>query len=219
MPRITALETQLRQAERVNVFLDGEFAFGLAVITAQQAGLHIGRELSQAEIDALLGDDLFQKALARALVLLGYRPRSESEVRQRLVRARFEPELIDRVVDKLRSECYLDDKEFARFWTENRTNFNPRGGRLISLELRQKGVERAAIEEALEEGLDEEAAAFAAARKKLRQVSGLEYREFRKRLGDFLARRGFNYDTSKTVVNRLWQESQGELPDESAEEG
>ena len=169
MPRITALETQQRHAERVNVFLDGEFAFGLAVITAQQAGLHIGGELSQAEIDALLGEDLFQKALARALVLLGYRPRSESEVRQRLVRAKFEPELIERVVEKLRAERYLDDREFARFWTENRTSFNPRGGRLISLELRQKGVERGAIEEALEEGLDEEAAAFAAARKKLRQ--------------------------------------------------
>ncbi|MHB1133313.1 MAG: RecX family transcriptional regulator [Chloroflexota bacterium] len=217
MPRITALEAQ-RHAERVNVFLDGEFAFGLAAITAQQAGLHIGRELSAPEIDELLGEDLFQKAFARALVLLGYRPRSESEVRQRLVKAKVEPELIDRVLEKLRADNYLDDREFARFWTENRSNFNPRGGRLISLELRQKGVERATIEEALEEGLDEEAAAFAAARKKLRQLASLEYREFRKRLGDFLARRGFNYDTSKTVVNRLWQELQGELPDDSAEE-
>ncbi|MCL4465076.1 MAG: RecX family transcriptional regulator [Chloroflexi bacterium] len=217
MPRVSALETQQRHAERVNVFLDGEFAFGLAVITAQQAGLHIGSELSQAEIEALLAEDLFQKALGRALVLLGYRPRSENEVRRRLARVKFEPAVADRVVLKLRADGLLDDREFARYWAENRTSFNPRGARLISQELRLKGVEREAIDEVLEENVDDDSAALAAGRKKAKQLAGLEYRDFRQKLGNFLARRGFNYDTAKEVVAKLWQENQGELPDEEVQ--
>jgi regulatory protein len=217
LPRVSALETQQRHAERVNVFLDGEFAFGLAVITAQQAGLHVGSELSQTEVATLLAEDLYQKALARALVLLGYRPRSEDEVRRRLVRAKFEPDLVDRVVAKLRADGLLDDREFARYWAENRSAFNPRGARLISQELRQKGVEREAIDEVLEETVDDDSAALVAGRKKAKQLAGLEYRDFRQKLGNFLARRGFNYDTAKDIVAKLWLESQGELPEEAEE--
>ncbi|MHB1416876.1 MAG: regulatory protein RecX, partial [Chloroflexota bacterium] len=125
MPRITALESQQRMAERINVFLDGEFAFGLAAITAQQAGLHIGRTLSQAEIDDLLVEDNFQKAFNRALILLGYRPRSEDEVRRRLLKAKVEPPIVDKVVERLREDGLLDDMAFAKYWAENRGAFNP----------------------------------------------------------------------------------------------
>lgn len=216
MPRITALEAQ-RQAERVNVSLDGEFAFGLAVITAQRAGLRIGGELSAVEIDELLTEDVFQKAYARALILLGYRPRSEAEVRQRLNRAKFEPPVVERVVARLRTDGLLDDREFARYWAENRATFNPRGARLISQELRLKGVERTAIEEAVQEIVDDEQGALAAGRKKLRQLAGLDYPDFRQKLGNYLARRGFAYDVAKEAVNKLWQESRGESSVEDEE--
>lgn len=218
MPRITALEAQQRHAERVNVFLDGEFAFGLAVITAQQAGLHVGRELSPAEVDELLAEDVFQKAFARALILLGYRPRSEAEVRRRLNRAKFEPPVVERVLARLRRDGLVDDREFARYWAENRATFNPRGARLIAQELRLKGVERTAIEEAVEETVDDEQGALAAGRKKLRQLSGLDYRDFRQKLGNYLARRGFTYDTAKEAVNQLWRESHGQTPGDYTEE-
>jgi len=214
LARITALERQARDGERINVYLDGEFAFGLAAITAQQAGLCIGRELSRAELDDLLREDAFQKALNRALVFLGYRPRSESEVRQRLAKAKFEPPLIERVVERLHADGLLDDLAFARYWTENREAFNPRGARLLSLELRRKGVDREVIDEALEGALDEDEGALAAGRRKLKQLSGLEYREFRQKMGAYLARRGFDYDTARDAVAKLWQESQGESPDE-----
>jgi regulatory protein len=218
VPRITALEAQQRNAERINVHLDGEFAFGLAALTVQQAGLYIGRELTPAEIEGLLNEDTFQKALNRALLFLGYRPRSESEVRRRLTKAKVEPDVVEHVVERLRAGRLVDDREFARYWVENRESFNPRGARMLAAELRQRGVEREVVEEALEGITDESESALTAGRRKLRSLSGLDYRSFRDKMGNHLARRGFNYDTIKDVVNRLWQESQGELPEEAEEE-
>ncbi len=217
MPRITALERQQRDGERLNVHLDGEFAFGLAVITAQRAGLYVGRELAPAEIDELLREDSFQKAFERALHFLGYRPRSESEVRRRLAKAQIEEHLVERVVARLRQDGLLDDRDFARYWVENRGNFHPRGARLLAAELRRKGVERAVIDEALAGG-DEEEGALAAGRRKLRQYASLDYRAFRQKMGAYLARRGFDYETSREAVNRLWLECQGAPPAEAAEE-
>ena len=216
MPRVTALEPQ-RNGERINVHLDGEFAFGLAAITVQQFGLHVGRALSGEEIDALLSEDAFQRALGRALVFLGYRPRSEDEVRRRLAKAKVEPLVIDRVVARLRQDRLLDDRDFARYWVENRAAFSPRGTRLLSLELRQKGVEREVVAEALGEA-DEEEGALLAGRRRLRHYAGLDYRGFRQKMGGFLLRRGFAYETVRQAVNSLWQESQGELPAEATEE-
>lgn len=218
MPRITALEVQQRNRERINVHLDGEFAFGLAAITVQQAGLYIGRELTPAEIEPLLDEDTFQKAFNRALLFLGYRPRSESEVRRRLAKAKVEPDVIARVVTRLRADGLIDDRDFARYWVENRESFNPRGTRLLAAELRQKGVEREVVEEALTEVENEGESALVAGRRKLRQLSGLEFRDFRQKMGNHLARRGFDYETARNAVNRLWQESQGELPGEAGEE-
>lgn len=217
MPRITALEPQQRNAERVNVHLDGEFAFGLAALTVQQAGLYVGRDLTLAEIEALLDEDTFQKAYHRALLFLGYRPRSESEVRRRLAKAKVEPDVVEHVLERLRAGRLVDDRDFARYWVENREAFNPRGARLLAAELRQRGVEREVVAEALEGIGDERESALAAGRRKALQLKGLDYRTFRDRLGAFLARRGFDWETTKDAVNRLWQETQGELPDEASE--
>lgn len=213
MPCVTALEAQ-RRGERVNVHLDGEFAFGLAAITAQQNGLYVGRELSQEEIDFLLAEDVYQRAFNRALLLLSYRPRSESEIRQRLTKAKIEPEVIDRVIERLRVDRLVDDREFARYWAENRSAHSPRGARMLAMELRQKGVDRPVIDEALEESVDEEAGALAAGRKKLRQLAALEYRDFRQKMGAYLVRRGFGYDVVRDAVNHLWREARGEAPED-----
>ncbi len=76
------------------------------------------------------------------------------------------------------------------------------------MELRQKGLTEADIESATE-GLDEETLAYSAAQKRLRRLDGLEWLEFRKKLSEFLARRGFEYDVIMLTVKRLWAERDG----------
>lgn len=205
--QITSLQQQKNNQERVSVFLDGEFAFGVTL----DAALHLakGQHLSDEEIAALKADDEHERAYQSALHFLGARPRSSAEVQRNLREKGFDDELIAASIARLLEHGYLNDEEFARYWLDNRSRFRPRSAKAIRYELRQKGVERDAIESALEE-LDEDAAAWDAAASKLPRLRGLPQDEFEQKLGGFLARRGFDYETSRRVVQRAWQAVQAD---------
>ena len=122
---ITALVVQKQNTDRVNVYLDGKFAFGLAAIEAIR--LKRGQVLSDADIERLQAADDVEKAREKALRFLGNRPRSEWEVRQNLQKAGYGDETIDRVLERLRGVGLVDDAAFVRYWIDNRAQFKPQG--------------------------------------------------------------------------------------------
>jgi regulatory protein len=209
MKTVTGIEAQKKRGEKVNLFLDGTFAFSLNAATVAEAGLHQGQKLSLADIEKLKEADLLHCSLNRALRFLSQRPRSEAEVRARLRRYGYDADTIGQVLSKLKEQKLVDDAAFARFWRENRENFRPRGRRLMDLELRQKGVDAETIAEVME-GVDDELSAYRAARRKVRSLSGLDYPSFRKHLGAFLRQRGFAYEVINRIIKQVWEE-QGKL--------
>lgn len=210
---ITAIEVQARDPERVNVFIDGSFAFGVDQLVAAEHDLQAGKTLAPADVARLLAADESSRATAAALQFLGYRPRSRAEVERRLARRGFAPEAIVAAVERLERWRYLDDDAFARAWIENRQEHQPRGRRRLKDELRQKGVDREVVEQALEEAeLDEYPAALELARKRLPSLRGDEPLAQRRRLAGFLQRRGYGWD----VVGRVLDAALGE-PDDNEE--
>lgn len=209
MSTITALRTGKRAAERVNLFLDGRFAFSLGKDDVARERLKVGLELSGERLDELTDALRVNRCLNAAYRYLGYRPRSEAELRERLGRRGFPREYIDAVINKLREQGLLDDLAFAQFWVENRATFRPRSRGLTRSELRKKGVAEEAIRQAVGE-MDETEAAYRAALGRARRLSRLEYPEFRQRLGEFLRRRGFTYETINRAVKRAWEEREKE---------
>lgn len=203
MRRITALEVQKKNPNRVNVYLDGEFAFGTARIVA--AWLKVGDALDEERIAKLQSDDVRERALQQALLFLSYRARSEAEIRQNLRKHEYPEPVIESTLERLRQDRLADDKQFAQAWVENRSTFRPRGRRALTMELRQKGLDDETVQTAVA-GLDEEALAEEAARKRLERLRGLERNDFRKKLGEFLARRGFSYEIIDLTIRRLWDE-------------
>jgi regulatory protein len=203
--KITALKAQQRNPGRVSVYLDGEFAFGLARIVA--AWLTVGQELTEQQIRELKAKDEVEVAMLRALNFLSRRPRSEQEVRRALQKKGIPETVEEQVIASLRESAMVDDARFAGVWVENRTEFRPRGSRALRMELRQKGVQDSEIDRALE-GLDEEWLALQAGRKQVRRYRGLEYDEFRRKIYGFLARRGFDYETIRSVAPIVWEELQ-----------
>jgi regulatory protein len=200
---ITALRFQKKNKERVNVYLDGRYAFSLAAIEA--AKLRRGQSLSDQEIQDLLERDSFQKAYARALRFLSYRPRSEAEVRRYLQDKKAAPTIEAEVVERLTSSGLLDDQAFANYWVENRESFNPRGQHALIYELRQKGLSEETIALALED-IDEEDSAYRALISRARRMPPLDRESFRKKLGSFLRRRGFSYEAISAALERTWRE-------------
>ena len=199
---ITALKQQKRNPNRVNVYLDGEFAFGLTKILA--ARLQVGQTLSGEKLSELRSDEELEKATLRALNFISYRPRSTSEVRRNLRKHSLTEEVIDEVVERLQIKKILDDLNFAQIWVENRIVFRPRGRFALRSELRQKGLKDDLIDQALID-LDEEELARRAAEKKARQLTNLDRYEFRTKLSAYLSRRGFEYSLISDVCAEYWE--------------
>jgi regulatory protein len=207
MAKITAIVSQKNDPDRVSIHLDGGYAFGLAQIVA--AWLKVGQELSEERIAALQVEDERERAYQQALLFLSYRTRSEAEIRQNLRKHDLSEEVIEHTLVRLREARLADDGQFARSWVENRNTFRPRSRRALAVELRQKGLSDEVTQSALA-AVDDEALAYEAGRKKIRRLEALEWVEFRRKLTDFLARRGFPYSVIAPVVSRLWNETHAE---------
>lgn len=201
---ITAIRTQQRDQERVSVFLDDVFAFGLDQQIMLDRGLHTGQALTEAESGELLALDELARATAAALQFLGYRPRSEGEIQRRLRQRGFAAAAIDATIGKLRSWRYVDDGDFAQRWVENRLEHRPRSARLLAQELRTKGVDAGTAAEAIvEAGIDEVADARALAADKLRKLAALPEDVRIRRVSGFLARRGYSFGVIRAALDDI----------------
>ncbi|KPK92483.1 MAG: hypothetical protein AMJ88_11060 [Anaerolineae bacterium SM23_ 63] len=203
---ITALKPQSKNRDRVNVYLDGAYQFSISWTLAE--GLRIGELYSDQQITELKQRDQEEVYYRRALRLISRRPRSEFELRNYLEQKQVPIEVQDNVLDRLREVNLVDDCVFALTWVENRLAFRPRSSRMLSDELRKKGVPREAIEAALED-YDDQQAAYRAAQKAARRWSDSNWDEFRHRVGAYLTRRGFVYSLISPVVARVWRETIG----------
>jgi len=150
---ITTLETQKNNPDRINVFLDGEFAFGISRFVG--AWLSTGQRIDESKINTLITADEKERALQSALRFIGYKQRTEAEVINKLKKLKFTSEVIDTTLNELREKKYVDDKEFAAQWIEIRGESKPRGKNLFLFELRKKGISADVIEAAIENIPDE----------------------------------------------------------------
>jgi regulatory protein len=206
--RITSLQPQVKDPERLNLFVDDQFLMGINALIALQMGLKVGQELTPQQLELIRQEEALQQAIARALNYLSFRPRSREEVKRYLQRKETPPELVDRVLERLGQLELINDQAFAEFWIESRARFNPKGAQAIKSELRQKGVTRDVVDELVDDEQDEERARLVARKKAQSLVGqpGMDLKTFRLRLGSFLQRRGFSYEIAARIVRELWQE-------------
>lgn len=208
---ITAITAQKRNTQRLNISLDGEYAFSLDRLTA--AWLKVGRKLSPEEIVSLQEKDEQEVAFNRALRYLSYRARSETEMRKYLSDKGFSDHVSQTVIDRLKDERLINDPRFAQDWIDNRVSFRPRSQTQLRFELRNKGLSEDLIEDALQEAdLDDIELACVAGKKLVGRYARLGWLDFRQKLGAALARRGFSYETVRSVTRQLWDECQTQTP-------
>lgn len=147
-----------------------------------------------------------ERAYDRTLNFLSYRPRSRAEMERHLRGRKLPDEIITWVMDRLVQARFVDDDEFANYWAANRQQFSPRGDRALRQEMRQKGVDREAIEKAVEKLPDERSRAEEAARRRLRGLRHLGPAAMEQKIVGFLARRGFGYEVARSVARSLRDE-------------
>lgn len=182
--RITKLEYQKNNPNRVNIFVDGKFAVGIGANDVIKLGIYKDQEVSQDELNKIIDQSNFGKAFNAAVNFLSFRPRSEWEVRFHLKRKKYED--IDAVVEKLKSIGQIDDEKFAQWWVEQRNTFRPKGQRAINMELSRKGVK---VKVKLENETE------LATKLLLKKIFTSKEQAFR-----YLFSRGFSYDTIEIVI-------------------
>jgi regulatory protein len=205
MGTITEIRTGKQRGKRVHIYIDGRFALALDTEIAVGEKLKVGTGLEADRLAALARQEQVFRCREAAMRFLGYRPRSEAELRQRLQKKGFPGDVIGDVLKALREQGLVDDTEFARFWTENRESFSPRSQASTRRELRQKGVAPDVVD-AVVSTIDDEDSAYRTAARRAGRMTVKDYQEFRRRLGAYLRRRGFNYDIINKTVEKIWQE-------------
>jgi len=203
--KITALQPQ-RSKRRVSVSLDGNFLFGLAADTVAALGLRVGMEVDRSRLDEIAREEQLYQARQYAFLLLSYKARTTSELRQRLTRKGYSPDVISHTLQRLTELKMIDDAGFARRFTEDRVTIGHKGKWRIRGELLKRGVAKEHIEDALATAPDETAAAREVAEKYLSRNRRLEPDVLKRRLYALLARRGFSPDTIRKVMGMREEE-------------
>jgi regulatory protein len=198
---ITRIALVEHRKDRASVFLDDRYAF--AVATDLAACLHRGQHLTEEEVAALLARDDARRAFDRAASYLARRPRSRAEMARYLEERGFGDDAAHSALDRLTELGLLDDRSFAAWWVENRSQHRPRGRYALRSELAARGVPKDDVDAALA-GVDEEAVATALALQVAPRHTHLGREEFDQRLGAHLQRRGFEYESIRSALNTAW---------------
>lgn len=203
--RITKIEPQKRHSHRRSVFLDGEFAFGLDEEVVHRVGLQEGEELTPERIDEiLLGEE--KRAKDYAFRLLSLRARSCAEIRDRLKGRGYDTRVAEEVIADLQRVGLLNDGEFAREWVRDRLHNRPKGKWVLQQELQRKGIAPELIEQVIEKAfreVDEVELATELLRQRIERYRSLDRIKARRRMTDFLARRGFSWEVIKAAVENV----------------
>lgn len=216
MPKITSVEPQKKNPHRYNIFIDGQFTFGADEDLVVDHRLIAGKLLDTSDIEKLLFEAEVGKLMERMYGLFNIRQRSEKEVRRYLKNLSFKRKIknkeeiseaaIELLITKLKQKGLLNDREFAQIWVEARRKSRKKGKIAIKAELYQKGIDREIIEEILGNpltGPSEEELAIQALGKKMKIWKSLPFLDLKKKAWEFLARRGFEYEVVKEVVEKL----------------
>ncbi|OJU87390.1 hypothetical protein BGO17_00055 [Candidatus Saccharibacteria bacterium 49-20] len=208
--KITALKMQVRDKDRVNVFIDGKYRFSLDITQVAELGIKNGAEYTEEELVELENESQFGKLYTRSLEYALIRPRSQREMRDYLYRKTRDSrtktgdikkgvskELTERVFNRLFEKGYIDDMKFASFWVENRNVRKGSSMRKLQMELRGKGVDVAIVEQVL-------ASTDRADTDELQKIiakKASRYDDVQK-LTAYLVRQGFHYDDVKEALSR-----------------
>ncbi len=204
--KITDIKPQKRRSKRRSIFVDNEFLCGVDEEIVAVLGLKVGQEVAKRKIEEILYKEEVKKAKDYSFKLLSYRPRSIKEIRNRLKKKNYSLKIILKVIKSLKRLKFLNDREFAKMWVENRIRTRPMGRYRLYQELIQKGIDRELIEKTLNNYREEEEIKLArelAQRKLKRSYQNLDEVTTKRRLYGFLQRRGFSYDIIQEVMKEL----------------
>lgn len=204
---ISKIEYQKKNKDRVSIFIDDEFAFGLHIDLVLRFSLAKGQELDEDFIKDVLTEEDKKKALSYCADVVSKTFKTEKELRDKLKQKEYTEDAINYAIDKLKEYHYIDDNYFANMYVKQKSTSSKVGSRMIKQKLMQKGVDKEIINNALEEHIDDELEfnnALELALKKNRSYTNPDTNKNKQKLSLFLQGKGFDFDIIKKVIHHIY---------------
>lgn len=202
MPVITKITQQKRDPERFNIFLDKEYAFSVHESVLVKFALTKGMTLEDWSISDMVYEDEIEKAFNRALHYLGFRMRSEHEVKQKLLESGYGEAVVLEAIVKLRRLGFLNDENFSKALFETQKKTSGQGPRAIRQKLEQKGIGKELQEQILNNYSADEQVEVARrmAEKEARKNRTESPGQKERRIQNALLRKGYSYEIIKEAM-------------------
>lgn len=204
MAVITKIESQKKNKDRVNIYVNNEFFMAIYAELVYSFNLKKGIEIDENKLKKLLKDEMYIKAKNKALNILSKADQSEKKIKEKLS-SEFEEDTIDKVIDFLKRNNFINDDTLAQKIVNTSVNLNKYGKNKIKQNLYIKGIDKNSIDDALSEIDDniEYENAMYLAKKRYNRVKNEDKRKIYQKISQHLAYKGFNYDIIKRVLNKL----------------
>ena len=208
---ITGVHQDQKQKQRYHIYVEDAFAFSVHEDILVKYNLFKGTEVDESFYQEIVLAEEKHKAYLAALRYLGIRPRTGNQLQSYLLEKGFSSEIAEEVCRSCKEQKYLDDQAFARQWVDERLRLKPRSSYMLRMELQQRGVEKAIVEEAVSavSREDELSAARALIEKKVRRLQGPPNPDEERRLLSMLMRKGFSHTIVQQIRGELRQRTDG----------
>lgn len=203
--KITDIQKQKKEG-RYNIYLDGEFAFGLYKETIFNFGLRKNDEFTEEKIKEIIREDEVAYGKKVAYNFLSYSQRSTKEVRTKLKSKNLKEENIDEIIKYFTEHKFLDDELYAKSYIENQKIKKPSGKRSIMQKLARKGIDKEIIGKVMSENYDEETElsnGIALLEKYISKYKNIPVEKIRQKSFSYLFSRGFEYSLITEIMRSV----------------
>lgn len=204
--KITSIEPQKRNKDRFSIYIDDKFYMGVNQDVVLKHFLTKGMEVDEEFLNDVIKTEEKNKAINTACNYLGFKPRSEKEVRDKLRDKGFEDEIIEDTIDFLYKYKYLNDYDYGKALINDKKNFKKAGKNLLKQELYKKGIDKDMILELVEETYDydeEYQMAYEVCLKKYKLIKNEDRNAIYRKLSSLLARKGYAFDIINKVIKEV----------------
>ncbi len=204
MSVITKIESQKKNQDRVNIYVNNEFFIAIYTELVYSFNLKKGMEIDEDNLKDLLKNEMYIKAKNKALNILSKADQSEKKIKEKLS-SEYEEDTIDKVIEFLKKNNFINDDILAQKIVNTNINLNRCGKNRIKQNLYVKGIDKNSISEAINE-IDDDVEfdnAMYLAKKRYDRIKNEDKRKIYQKISQHLAYKGFNYDIIKRVLNKL----------------
>lgn len=141
MLKITKIEVQKKNKERLNLFINGEFEMGIDQATYIYFNLRKDLELTKEKLQAIKDYDQYRQALNQAIVFLSHKKRTKTEVQKYLVEKEYSDDLIEQVITYCESNKYIDHQDYIESLKNTILKTTDKGPDHFERVAKEKGLE------------------------------------------------------------------------------